>query len=135
LNLQPIRSEELVNVVLWIIAIVLGVAFIGAGVMKALRPKAQLAASGMGWTDDFSANTVKLIGVLEILAGIGLILPAAVDVLPVFVPLAALGLVLVMLGAIVVHGRRKEYPMIAVNAVILVLAALVVWGRFGPYPF
>lgn len=123
------------NVVLWVVAIVLGLAFIAAGAMKALRPKEQLAASGMGWTDDFSANTVKLIGVLEVLAGIGLILPAAVDILPVFVPLAALGLVLVMIGAIIVHVRRKELPMVGVNVVILLLAGLVLWGRFGPYSF
>jgi len=124
-----------VNVVLWVIAVLLGVAFIGAGAMKALRPKDQLAASGMGWTDDYSAGAVKAIGVLEILAGIGLILPAAVDILPVLVPLAALGLAIIMAGAAVVHARRKEYPVIGANVLIFLLAAVVVWGRFGPYPF
>ena len=123
------------NVVLWVIAVLLGVAFIGAGAMKALRPKDQLAASGMGWTDDYSAGAVKAIGVLEILAGIGLILPAAVDILPVLVPLAALGLAIIMAGAAVVHARRKEYPVIGANVLIFLLAAVVVWGRFGPYPF
>lgn len=123
------------NVVLWVIAVVLGVAFIAAGTMKALRPKDQLAAMGMGWTDDYSAGAVKAIGVVEILAGIGLILPAAIDVLPVFVPLAALGLVIVMVGAMVVHARRKEYPVIGANVLLLLLAAVVVWGRFGPYQF
>lgn len=123
------------NVALWVVAVVLGVAFIVAGTIKALRPKDQLAAMGMGWTDDYSAGAVKAIGVLEILAGIGLILPAAVDILPVFVPLAALGLVIVMVGAAVVHARRKEYPLIGVNVLLLLLAAFVAWGRFGPHPF
>jgi uncharacterized membrane protein YphA (DoxX/SURF4 family) len=123
------------NIVLWIIASVLAVAFLGAGLFKLLRPKDQLAASGLGWTEDFSAGTVKLIGGLEVLAAIGLILPAALDIAPVFVPLAALGLVLVMIGAAVTHARRGEIPIVAINLVLLILAAVVVWGRFGPYSF
>ena len=123
------------NLVLWVVAVVLGVAFIGAGTMKTLRSKEQLASSGMGWTDNYSAGAVKAIGILEVLAGIGLILPAALDILPVFVPLAALGLVIIMAGAIVVHARRKEYPVIGFNVLLLLLAAFVAWGRFGPYSF
>ena len=57
------------------------------------------------------------------------------DIAPVLVPLAALGLVLMMVGAVVVHGRRKEWPTVIVNLVLLVLAAVVAWGRFGPYSF
>ena len=122
------------NVVLWIIAGLLAVAFLGAGAMKLTQSKEKLAASGnMGWVEDFSPGTIKLIGALEVLAAIGLILPAALDIAPVFVPLAAAGLVVVMIGAIVVHVRRKE-PVIP-QALLLVLAAVVVWGRFGPYSF
>jgi len=40
-----------------------------------------------------------------------------------------------MVGAIVVHGRRKEYPNVAVNVVLLGLALFVAWGRFGAYAF
>ena len=123
------------NIVLWIIAGLLAVAFFGAGVMKLVQPKEKLAETGLGWTEDYSAGTIKLIAVLEILAAIGLILPAVVDVVPVLVPLAALGLVLVMIGAIVTHARRRENPMVVVNLVLLVLAAVVVWGRFGSYSF
>ena len=54
---------------------------------------------------------------------------------PILVPLAALGLVLVMIGGIVTHVRRKETRVIGVNVVLLLLAAVVVWGRFGPYSF
>ena len=123
------------NVVLWIVAGLLAAAFLTAGVMKLSQPKAKLAASGMAWTEDFSTGTVKLIGTLELLAGIGLILPAVLDIAPVFVPLAALGLVLVMASAMVVHARRKEPQAIVLNVVLLLLAAFVVWGRFGPYSF
>jgi uncharacterized membrane protein YphA (DoxX/SURF4 family) len=123
------------NVVLWIIAGLLAAAFLAAGLMKAGQPKEKLAASGMAWTEDFSAGQIKVIGVLEVLAAIGLILPAVLDIAPVLVPLAATGLVLTMLGAIVVHARRGEGQGIVVNVVLLLLAAVVAWGRFGPYSF
>ena len=123
------------NIILWIIAGVLAAAFAAAGAMKLTQPKEKLAASGMAWTEDFGTGTVKLIGALEVLAAIGLILPAALGIAPVLVPLAALGLVLIMIGAIVTHSRRKETQVIGVNVVLLLLAAAVVWGRFGPYSF
>ena len=123
------------DVVLWIIAGALAAAFLAAGLMKLTQPKKKLADAGMGWADDFSPGAVKAIGGLEVLAAIGLILPAAVDVAPILVPVAASGLVLLMLGAAVTHARRRESQMIVVNAVLLVLAAVVVWGRFGPYSF
>ncbi|MGW0808690.1 DoxX family protein [Nonomuraea sp. NPDC002799] len=123
------------NVVLWIIAGLLALAFLSAGLMKATQPREKLAASGLAWTEDFSAGAVKGIGTLQILAALGLILPAVTGIAPVLVPLAALGLVLVMIGAVVVHVRRKEHQVIVVNVVLLVLAALVAWGRFGPYAF
>jgi hypothetical protein len=89
----------------------------------------------MGWTEDSSGSTIKLIGTLELLAAIGLILPPLVNIAPVLAPLAATGLVLVMVGAAVTHGRRKEPQMIAVNLVLLVLAAFVAIGRFWLVPF
>jgi uncharacterized membrane protein YphA (DoxX/SURF4 family) len=45
-------------------------------------------------------------------------------------PLAAAGLVIVMIGAIIFHIPRKEYPNVIFNAVLLALAAFVGWGRF-----
>lgn len=122
------------NVFLWIAAGVLAAIFLLAGGMKLGQPKEKLAASGMGWTDDFGPGTVKLIGALEVLAAVGLILPALVGIALPLVPLAGLGLVLLMIGAAVTHARRQESQMILVNAVLLILAALVAWGRLGPYP-
>ena len=123
------------NIVLWIIAGLLAAAFAGAGLMKLAQPKEKLASSGMAWTEDFSSGTVKLIGALEVAAAIGLILPAALGIAPILVPLAALGLVLLMIGAAITHARRQETSNIAINVVLLLLAAVVVWGRFGPYSF
>lgn len=123
------------NVTLWIITGLLAAAFLAAGLMKATQPKEKLASSGMAWVEDFSPGAVKTIGVLEFLAGVGLILPAVLDIAPIFVPLAATGLVLTMIGAVIVHVRRKENQAILPAAVMLILAAVVAWGRFGPYSF
>lgn len=123
------------NVFLWIVSGVLAAAFGAAGVLKLSQPKEELAASGLGWTEDFSATAVRLIGASEALAAVGLILPAAVGTAQVLVPVAAVGLVLLMIGAAITHARREEPQMIAFNAVLLVLAAVIVWARFGPYSF
>jgi hypothetical protein len=89
----------------------------------------------MAYVEDFSGGAVKAIGAVEILAALGLVLPAVTGIAPVLVPLAALGLVVVMIGAAVVHARRGENQLIVPNVVLLVLAAVVAWGRFGPYSF
>ncbi|HEX2177414.1 MAG TPA: DoxX family protein [Nocardioidaceae bacterium] len=123
------------NVFLWILAGVLALAFLAAGAMKLAQPKDKLAAAGMGWTEDFSAGVVKGIGALEVLAALGLVLPAAIGIVPVLVPVAAAGLAALMLGAAITHGRRKESQMIAVNLVLFALAVVVAVGRFGPQSF
>jgi hypothetical protein len=123
------------NNALWTIAGLLAVVFLASGAMKLIQPKEKLAASRMGFVEDFSAGTVKAIGLLEVLAAVGLILPAALDIAPVLVPLAAVGLVLLMVGAIITHLRRHEAQAIVVPLALLALAILVAWGRFGPQSF
>src|ERR1700758_5409360 len=122
------------NLALWIVAIVLAASFTGSGLMKLLVPKDKLVSSGQGWAQDYTPTNIRLIGLVELLGAAGLIVPAVTHIAPILVPLAAVGLALVMVGAATVHGRRKEWPFIAVNAVLLALAVVVAWGRFGPYP-
>jgi hypothetical protein len=77
----------------------------------------------------------RLIGVAEILAGIGLALPTLTGILAWLTPLAAMGLIIVMVGAVIFHIPRKEYPNIVFNLVLLALAAFVAYGRFVVVPF
>jgi uncharacterized membrane protein YphA (DoxX/SURF4 family) len=121
------------NVVVWVLQVLLALAFLLAGAMKSTQPRQQLATS-MGWVEDFSDNTVRTIGVLEVLAGIGLLLPALTGVATVLVPLAAVGLALMMVLAALTHRRRGEPQMIGINAALLLIAVVVAWARFGPYP-
>jgi hypothetical protein len=122
------------NVFLWILQIVLAAMFAMAGVAKSTQPKEKLAAR-LPWVEDFSPGTVRFIGVVELLAAIGLVAPAATGILPVLTPLAATGLAIVMVLAMNTHRRRREPGGIAFNAVLFAVAAVIAWGRFGPYPF
>ena len=123
------------NIALWIIAGLLAAGSLASGAMKLARPKEKLAASGMGWVEDFSAGAVKSIGILEVLAAVGLILPAALGIAPVLVPLAAVGLATIMVGAAIVTYRRRESTHVLVDVTYLAMAVFVAFGRFGPESF
>lgn len=121
------------NTALWIAQILLGLMFGMAGVMKLTQPREKLVTM-LGWVNDFSQPVVKLIGALEALAGVGLILPSLTGILPILTPLAASGLVIIMLGAAYTHLRRGEQPMIIINLVLLAIALFIAYGRFVLVP-
>jgi uncharacterized membrane protein len=110
---------------LWVLQTLLAVLFVLVGSMKVVTPREQLKA---GWTNDFSSTQIKLIGTAEIAGAIGLIVPAATGILPVLTPVAAVGLALLMGGAVATHLQRAE-PFVVPLALAL-LAAVVAWGRF-----
>ena len=119
------------NLTLWIIAGLLAAAFLLAGASKLFIPQEKLAkAPGAGWVLDFSAGFVKALGAVEILGAVGLILPALLDIAPILVPLAAVGLALIMAGAAIVEFRRHAFKHALGNLIYLALAVFVAWGRF-----
>lgn len=117
------------NIALWIIQGILAAMFGMAGVMKSTQPIPQLVKS-VTWADRFPVTTVRFIGAVELLAAIGLILPWALQILPILTPIAASGLGLVMVLAIFHHAKHKENQAIVFNLVLLALAAFVAYGRF-----
>ena len=124
------------NLALWIAAGLLAVVLLVSSA-KLFVPKEKMAGMGAAtrWVEDFSPRALKAIGALELLAAVGLILPAAVDIAPVLVPLAATGAVLLLVGAVITRLRRGETATIVPDLVYLALAAFVAWGRFGPESF
>lgn len=123
------------NAFLWIVAALLAVVFLASGSVKVIQPKEKLVASGQAVLGDFNDGTLKAIGTAEILAAFGLTIPPLFDIAPALAPVAAVGLVLLMLGAATVHLRRREISGVAVSLITVALAAVVVWGRFGPESF
>jgi uncharacterized membrane protein YphA (DoxX/SURF4 family) len=117
------------GIALWVVQVLLAAAFVVSGATKLSQPKEKLVKN-MAWVEDFSQPTVRIIGALEVLGAIGIVVPALTGIVPSLTPLAALGLVLTMIGAALTHLRRSEYSVITVPAVLLILAAFVAYGRF-----
>jgi uncharacterized membrane protein YphA (DoxX/SURF4 family) len=111
-----------------ILTYVLAAVFLMAGAMKVMQPKAKLETK-MTWVKDFTSGQVKILGALEVAAALALALPLIFDAGLIPVPLAATGLVLMMIGAIITHARLKEYPIVAMNTVLGAVALVVaIWG-------
>ncbi|HEY9408605.1 MAG TPA: DoxX family protein [Jiangellaceae bacterium] len=125
------------NTALWIIAGLLAAVFLVSGVGKLIVPKEKLAGMGAAtrWVEDFSPSALRAIGAVEILGAVGLILPATLDIAPVLAPLAAVGAVLLFVGAVITRLRRGERATIVGDLIYLTMAAFVAWGRFGPESF
>lgn len=121
------------NTLLWIIQGLLALVFLLTGVPKLVQPKEKLV-NQMSALEDLSLGQIRMLGLAEVSGGVGLILPALTGIFPWLSPLAAFGLVLVMIGASVANVRRKEYAKIAFTSALLLLALLVAVGRFWIMP-
>ena len=122
------------NITLWVIQVFLAAVMTVTGGIKLTQPRLALAGR-MSWVVDASDAQVKGIGALEVAAAVGLIAPPILHIATFLAPLAAVGVVCLMIGAMVTHVRIGERERIWVNVLLLVLAAVVAVGRFGPYPF
>jgi hypothetical protein len=123
------------NLALWIGAGVLALAFAAAGLMKITGKREQMLQR-MPWVADFPQGQVKAIGAVEVLGAVGLILPAVSGIVPVLVPLAAVGLAITSVLAAVMHVRRGDGVASTIPVLVLfALAVFVAWGRFGAYAF
>lgn len=119
------------NIALWAVQALLALVYLAAGGMKVVRPREQLVASGrFDWMKDTSDAGVKAIGAVEVLGALGLILPELTGIAPILTPIAAVGLVVVQIGAIRVHLTRHERQPLPANGILLLLAAFVAVGRF-----
>ena len=116
---------------LLILQLLLAAIFLITGVTKLTQPRLKLAAGPMRWAADVSDRQFRTIGALEVLGAIGLVVPAALGVAPILTALAALGLVLTMVGAIYTHVRLHEQNRLAAPIVVGLLALVVAVAGFG----
>ena len=122
------------NILLWLVQILLACAFGMAGVMKSTQPVDVLAANGIAWAPQLPLALVRFIGISEFLGAVGLILPALTKIKPFLTPLAALGLLTIMILAMGFHVSRGEAGALPANIVLGGLAAFVAWGRTSKAP-
>jgi hypothetical protein len=128
----PTVSKAL-NIALWLAQIWLFISFGGGGAFKAFGPMDVLIEK-MIWPGTMPAALVRFIGISELLGGIGMILPSALRIQPKLTPLAAIGLIVVMLLAAAFHVSRGEMGVLPVNFFLGGLAAFVAWGRMKKAP-
>jgi uncharacterized membrane protein YphA (DoxX/SURF4 family) len=112
-------------IALWILNSILALGFLVFGFTKLAKSRSALAVGGMAWADDFSAPAVKLIALLEIVGAVGLILPLLTGIALILAPIAAVGLAIIMIGAAIVHLRRKEPAIPAIPLAILSTASAI----------
>ena len=115
--------------ILIVLQILLGLAFVAAGSSKILTPVSELSQQ-MNWVSAVPAFTVPIIGILEVAGGIGLVLPWLTGIQPQLVRLAAIGLALTMLGAIVTHLAIGDPAGALVPPLVLGgIAAFIAYAR------
>jgi hypothetical protein len=115
-----------IKVAYWIVAALLALLYLYSGGIKVVRSKDQLRPM-MGWIDTVPLRLVRTIGVLEVLGALGLVLPPLTGIAPGLALVAAIGLVLIQVGAISLHLSRGEAKLIGLNIVLLALAGVAIW--------
>jgi uncharacterized membrane protein YphA (DoxX/SURF4 family) len=120
--------------VLWIVQALLALLFLFAGGTKLVLPPDVLASMGSPNQIRLPGWFVRFIGVVEVLGALGLILPGLLRIRPGLVPLAAAGLVVIMLGATALTLAAGELGPSLVPLVVGLLSAFVAYGRWRPAP-
>ena len=118
------------NIVLWIIQALLALLFLFAGGTKLILSIEQMQAMGSPNQIVLPGLLIRFIGVCEVLGALGLILPGLFRIRPGLTPLAAAGLIIIMVGAIVTTLMSGQVGPALLPLVTLVLLAFVGYGRW-----
>lgn len=121
------------NIILWVAQILLFTSLIWAAYLKILQPITQLQTM-WPWTGEVSPAFVRFTGVIDFLGGLGVLLPALLKFKPILTPIAAVGIVLLMVSACIFHICRGEASQIGFNLIFGAIAAFVAYGRFKWVP-
>jgi uncharacterized membrane protein YphA (DoxX/SURF4 family) len=121
------------NVALWTAQIVLALFFLAAGYWHGILPYDQAVKSAR-WIADLPPAFVRFTTLAECAAGLGVVLPAAFRIAPRLTPLAAIGIVALMLSATAFHLSRGEPRSIPMLLTVAAIAAFVAWGRLRKVP-
>lgn len=122
-------AGKALRVSLWLVQVLMFAAFLLFGLQKLLMAPESLAAM---WHTQWPLEHPLLLratGLIDVIGGLGLLLPALTRIRPGLTVLAALGCVLLQLAAIVFHSARGEFAALPLNAVLLPLVAFILWGR------
>lgn len=112
------------NTAIWIIQGVLAALFSMHAIMVLISSKQK--------PDDKNPSVLqmRIIAILELLGVIGIIIPYLTGILPILTSLSAIGFSVVMVGALVVHYKKKEYKILSLIVLLLILSWVVAYYRF-----
>ena len=122
------------NIVLWIIQILLALLFLFAGGTKLVLPLEVLKSMGSPNQVQLPGLLIRFLGVVEVLGALGLILPGVFRIKTYLTPLAAVGLVIIMIGAIVLTIVGDGVAAAIFPFVVGLLCAFVAYGRARVVP-
>ena len=122
------------NILLWVLQILLGLLFLFAGGMKLVMAPETLMAQGPPNQIVFPGWFLKFIGLCEFLGALGLILPGLLRRQQYLTPLAAAGLAIIMIGAVVVTMMSLGFAMALTPLITGLLCAFVAYGRWKLRP-
>ncbi len=121
------------HIALWILQVLLALAFLASGGMKLTTPIDELVKMGMTWAADMPWLP-RFIGASEVAGGLGLVLPAATRIAPVLTPIAAAALCFVMVLGVGVHAFSSDIAHAPPAFILGVLCAVVAYGRLVRAP-
>ena len=127
------KNSKTLNITLWIVQGLTAALMLMSAFMKIALPIPELSAKWK-WTGELPQQVVRMLGIVDLLGGIGIILPAILKIKPGLTPLAAVGVVLLMISATVFHISRGEASVIAFNIILMLLASFIAWGRYKKLP-
>ena len=133
-NDEPARSRPMMTIALWIVQVLLAALFLFAGGTKLVLPIDVLTSMGSPNQVHLPALLIRFIGVCEVLGALGLVLPGLLRIKPGLTPLAAGGLLIIMIGATVLTIAGDGIGPALVPLVVGLLAAFVAYGRWQPVP-
>ena len=126
------KKSKRLHITLWVAQFVLGLTFSMAGIMKLITPVSELKIA-LSWVNEMPEWLI-LIGVAELLGGIGLLLPSLLNIYPRLSAFAALGLLIIMILAAGYHLIHQEFSSIPINIIFGSLSYFIAWGRLQAVP-
>ncbi|PCI88217.1 MAG: hypothetical protein COB24_03755 [Hyphomicrobiales bacterium] len=121
-------TENWWAIALWSVQIFLAFMFSYAGFMKLTKSAQGLSDMGWHWATSLPLGFIRFLAVMEILGAIGIILPSLTGILPYLANLAAIGMILIQIAAIILHAKRQETKgTIVLNLILLVAAVFIAW--------
>ena len=121
-----------INITLWVIQVLVAAAMILHGVIFLIPGVFEKMSAGH--PSPYPQSFMQFIFLMEALGGIGLILPAATRILPFLTPLAALGLTIIMGGAVYTHLTTGQAATVGVPIILTILSAIIAYGRWRVAP-